>query len=120
LSRVFGSYRPFAAVGVPNLDLVGVPNLALLVDEGIRHGNDAFKALALGADAVLVGRAPLWGLAVGGEHGVAQVLKRLNEELVLAMKLTGCSAIGEFTPEMIYVRPGSFAVDSTTFWDAPR
>ena len=60
------------------------------------------------------------GLAVGGEHGVAQVLKRLNEELVLAMKLTGCSAIGELTPEMIHVRPGSFAVDSTIFWDAPR
>ena len=101
------------------LDRAGF-EVTLLVDGGIRHGNDAFKALALGADAVMVGRAPLWGLAVGGEHGVAQVLKRLNEELVLAMKLTGCSAIGELTPEMIYVRPGSFAVDSTTFWDAPR
>ena len=101
------------------LDRAGF-EVTLLVDGGIRHGNDAFKVLALGADAVMVGRAPLWGLAVGGEHGVAQVLKRLNEELVLAMKLTGCSAIGELTPEMIYVRPGSFAVDSTTLWGAPR
>jgi hypothetical protein len=40
--------------------------------------------------------------------------QRLNEELVLAMKLAGCSAIGELTPDMIYVKPGSFAVDSTT------
>jgi len=39
--------------------------------------------LALGADAVLVGRAPLWGLALGRERGVSQILKRLNEELVL-------------------------------------
>jgi 4-hydroxymandelate oxidase len=94
--------------------------VTLLVDGGIRHGNDVFKALALGADAVLVGRAPLWGLAVAGEAGVAQVLKRMNEELVMAMKLAGCSALGELTPDLLYIKPGKFAVSSRELWGSPH
>jgi isopentenyl diphosphate isomerase/L-lactate dehydrogenase-like FMN-dependent dehydrogenase len=62
----------------------------VLLDGGVRRGTDVLKALALGARAVLVGRAPLWGLAVGGEDGVRRVLELLREELALALALLGC------------------------------
>jgi isopentenyl diphosphate isomerase/L-lactate dehydrogenase-like FMN-dependent dehydrogenase len=68
---------------------------AVLVDGGIRRGVDVAIALALGADAVLVGRPALWGLAAGGEKGVAQVLELLRGELALALALCGCSAPSE-------------------------
>ena len=67
----------------------------VLVDGGIRRGVDVAIALALGADAVLVGRPALWGLAVGGEEGARQVLELLREELELALALCGCATPGE-------------------------
>jgi 4-hydroxymandelate oxidase len=74
---------------------------ALLVDGGIRRGTDVVKALALGADAVLVGRPILWGLAAGGERGVAGVLEILRSELDLAMGLCGARSIGEITRDLV-------------------
>jgi len=65
---------------------------AVLVDGGIRRGVDAAIALALGADAVLVGRPALWGLAVGGEDGARRVLELLREELELTLALCGCAS----------------------------
>lgn len=62
----------------------------VLVDGGVRRGTDALVALALGARAVLVGRAPLWGLAVGGEAGARRVLEMLREEIELGLALLGC------------------------------
>ena len=62
---------------------------AVLLDSGVRGGADVFKALALGADAVLVGRPYLWGLALGGEAGVEAVLRMLLAELDLTMALSG-------------------------------
>jgi 4-hydroxymandelate oxidase len=67
---------------------------AVLMDGGIRRGTDVLKALALGARAVLIGRAYLWGLAAGGEQGVADVLSLLRDELRLAMALAGRPTIG--------------------------
>jgi 4-hydroxymandelate oxidase len=64
----------------------------VLVDGGIRRGIDVAVALALGADAVLVGRPALWGLAVDGERGARRVLELLAEELELALLLCGCSS----------------------------
>ena len=64
----------------------------LLVDGGVRRGIDVATALALGADAVLVGRPALWGLAAGGRDGVARVLALLREELELALGLCGCTS----------------------------
>jgi isopentenyl diphosphate isomerase/L-lactate dehydrogenase-like FMN-dependent dehydrogenase len=64
---------------------------AVLVDGGIRRGVDVAIALALGADAVLVGRPALWGLAVDGEAGALRVLELLRFELELALVLCGCS-----------------------------
>ena len=77
----------------------------LLMDGGIRRGSDVFKALGLGADAVLVGRPILWGLAVNGQGGVAQVLNLLNEELTLTMKLAGCARLGDITSDLLYHDP---------------
>jgi isopentenyl diphosphate isomerase/L-lactate dehydrogenase-like FMN-dependent dehydrogenase len=64
----------------------------LLVDGGIRRGIDVATALALGADAVLIGRPALWGLAAAGHEGVAAVLRLLREELELALALCGCTS----------------------------
>jgi isopentenyl diphosphate isomerase/L-lactate dehydrogenase-like FMN-dependent dehydrogenase len=70
----------------------------ILLDGGIRRGTDVVKGLALGARAVLVGRAALWGLAVDGEDGARRVLELLRDELALALTLLGCSSPGEVTP----------------------
>lgn len=61
----------------------------VLVDGGVRRGTDVVKALALGADAVCVGRPVLWGLAAGGEAGARRVLEILREEIDLAIALCG-------------------------------
>jgi len=70
------------------VDAVGGTGVVLL-DGGVRRGTDVFTALALGADAVLVGRPVLWGLAAGGGPAVAHVLALLREELAQTMALAG-------------------------------
>ncbi|HEV7616240.1 MAG TPA: alpha-hydroxy acid oxidase [Solirubrobacterales bacterium] len=65
---------------------------AVLVDGGIRRGVDVAVALALGADAVLVGRPALWGLAAAGAEGAGQVLALLRDELELVLALCGCAS----------------------------
>jgi isopentenyl diphosphate isomerase/L-lactate dehydrogenase-like FMN-dependent dehydrogenase len=70
---------------------------AVLVDGGIRRGVDVAIALALGADAALVGRPALCGLAVGGEEGARRVLELLREELALALCLCGCASPAALT-----------------------
>jgi len=67
------------------------------LDSGIRRGTDVAKALALGARAVLVGRAPVFGLAVAGEDGVRHVLELLREEFALTLCLLGCTRPDELT-----------------------
>lgn len=69
--------------------------IPVLVDGGIRRGVDVAIALALGADAVLVGRPALWGLAVGGGAGARQVLELLRTELELTLALCGCASPAE-------------------------
>lgn len=64
----------------------------VLLDSGIRRGSDVVKALALGAKAVLLGRAPLYGLAAGGRDGVARALSILADEMARTMILVGCDA----------------------------
>ena len=73
----------------------------LVVDGGVRRGIDVLKGLALGADLVAVGRPVLWGLAVGGAHGVQHVFEVLRDELSLAMGLAGCRTIEEITPDLV-------------------
>jgi isopentenyl diphosphate isomerase/L-lactate dehydrogenase-like FMN-dependent dehydrogenase len=76
----------------------------VLVDGGIRRGTDVVTALALGARAVLAGRAPLWGLAVGGERGAREVLEILRSEIELALVLLGCAGPGDVRPEHVRTR----------------
>ena len=74
----------------------------VLVDGGIRRGTDVLKALALGADAVLLGRPVFHGLAVAGATGVAHVLKILRTELEVAMLLAGCPTIGAIDRRVLW------------------
>ena len=73
--------------------------IEVYVDGGIRRGSDVVKALALGAQAVLAGRAPLWGLACDGEAGARRVLELLREETELALALCGCTSPTAVTAE---------------------
>jgi len=75
--------------------------LAVLLDSGVRSGADAFKALALGADAVLLGRPYIWGLALAGEAGVEAVLRMLLGELELTLALSGHSSPAELDPSAL-------------------
>jgi lactate 2-monooxygenase len=85
-------------------DAVG-DELAILFDSGIRSGADVVKALALGADAVLLGRPYLWGLALEGQAGVETVLRMLLAELDLTMVLTGHMTVGELDRSALALRP---------------
>jgi len=78
------------------VDAVG-GRVEVYVDGGIRRGTDVAKALALGARAVLAGRAPVFGLAAAGEDGVLHVLQLLQDELALALCLLGCTSPAELT-----------------------
>lgn len=79
--------------------------LEVLFDSGVRGGADAFKALALGARAVLIGRPFLWGLAVDGEAGVRTVLRSLLAELDLTLALSGYRSLDELGPEALVRAP---------------
>lgn len=76
------------------VDRVG-GKIPVLFDSGIRRGADAFKALALGASAVLLGRPYAWGLAAGGEQGVREVLLNFLADLDLTFGLSGCASVAE-------------------------
>jgi lactate 2-monooxygenase len=76
-------------------------DMDVLLDSGVRSGADAVKALALGADAVLVGRPYIWGLAVAGEAGVLTVLRALLAEVDLTIGLTGHTGPGELHPGVL-------------------
>ncbi|MBQ0961971.1 alpha-hydroxy-acid oxidizing protein [Ideonella sp. 4Y11] len=75
--------------------------LPLLVDGGIRRGTDVLKALALGAQGVLIGRPQVHALAAEGPLGVARLLRILRDELQVAMALTGCARIADITPAVL-------------------
>jgi 4-hydroxymandelate oxidase len=73
----------------------------IYVDGGIRRGSDVLKAIGLGARAVMVGRAILWGLCVAGEQGVVHVLEILKRELDEAMLLCGCTKLSEIDVSLL-------------------
>ncbi len=91
--QVDGAIGSLDALG-PIADAVG-DELTILFDSGIRGGSDVIKALALGADAVCLGRPYLWGLALEGQAGVETVLKMVLGELDLTMALCGYCRPGE-------------------------
>jgi 4-hydroxymandelate oxidase len=81
-----------------------LPETPLLLDSGVRQGTDVLKALALGANAVMIGRPQLHALAVAGMLGVAHMLYSLRAELELAMAQTGCSRLADIGPTLIRQR----------------
>ncbi len=74
---------------------------SLFVDGGVRRGSDIAKAVALGAEGVLLGRAPVFGLAAGGRAGVARALEILADELDRTLALTGCRSPAELTADLV-------------------
>jgi 4-hydroxymandelate oxidase len=80
-------------------------DVPVLMDGGVRNGGDVLIALALGADFVFLGRQVLWGLAVGGEAGVARVLDLVREELDNAMALTGRRSVAEVDAGLVQRAP---------------
>jgi (S)-mandelate dehydrogenase len=74
---------------------------AVMVDGGVRRGADVVKALALGAQAVLVGRATLYGVCAAGEAGALRGLEILRDELVRCMQLCGVRTVGEIGPDLV-------------------
>lgn len=75
--------------------------VTIFLDSGVRRGSDVIKALALGADAVLIGRAPLYGLAAAGEAGVARALDLLRAETVRTMAMLGARSLAEVSHDLL-------------------
>lgn len=94
-------WSPAGLTALPEVADAVAGRVPLLVDGGIRRGTDVVKALALGADAVLAARPFIWGLAVGGEAGVADVLRILRLEFENAMALCGCRTVAEITSALV-------------------
>jgi isopentenyl diphosphate isomerase/L-lactate dehydrogenase-like FMN-dependent dehydrogenase len=76
----------------------------VMIDSGFRRGTDIFKALALGADAVCIGRAYIWGLAAFGQPGVEKVLDMLKAELSMVMGQMGAQSLADIGPQHIGAR----------------
>jgi isopentenyl diphosphate isomerase/L-lactate dehydrogenase-like FMN-dependent dehydrogenase len=73
----------------------------VLLDSGVRRANDVARAVALGADAVLIGRMSVYGLALGGAAGVTRMLQLLRQELVRTLRLLGVASIHDLDPTFI-------------------
>lgn len=85
------------------VDAVG-KRITVIIDSGFRRGADVIKALALGANAVMLGRAPLHGLAAAGEAGAARALQIYRDEIDRVLALVGCTALDQLTPEHVDMR----------------
>ncbi|MDF1763210.1 MAG: alpha-hydroxy acid oxidase [Oleibacter sp.] len=77
-------------------------DIPLLLDSGIRRGTDVIKALALGANAVCIGRPQMWGLAVAGALGVAHCIKILQQEIEITMALCGCPTLDDISEDVFF------------------
>jgi (S)-mandelate dehydrogenase len=84
------------------VDAVG-KRMTVLVDSGFRRGSDVVKALALGAHAVQIGRATLYGIAAGGQSGATRALQIFREEIDRVMALLGCRSIDELGPQYLHI-----------------
>ncbi|ALT79969.1 alpha-hydroxy acid oxidase [Paucibacter sp. KCTC 42545] len=93
---------PASAELLPRLREGVGADFCVLVDGGIRRGTDVLKAMALGANAVLLGRPYVHALAAAGAHGVAHALRLLRDELEIAMALSGCKTLAEAGPHLLW------------------
>jgi len=98
-----GSLSSIAALPAVRDAIAG--RMPIMLDGGVRSGLDVLRALGLGADAVLLGRAWAWALAAKGEAGVAAMLAIVKEELEVAMALTGQSDVRALDPDLVIAGP---------------
>ncbi|HEX6592456.1 MAG TPA: alpha-hydroxy acid oxidase [Moraxellaceae bacterium] len=77
----------------------------VFLDGGVRRGSDVFKAIALGATAVMVGRPYIHALATAGALGVAHLLRTLREELEIVMAVSGCATLADISPQHLFTPP---------------
>ncbi len=92
---------PASLDALPEVVAAVAGRVPVLLDSGIRSGADVFLALALGADAVVIGRLAAYGLAAAGEAGVRRVIELLAEELRTLMILAGLPDVKSITPDVI-------------------
>ena len=97
-----GAISPIEAL--PEIRAAVGKNLKILADSGFRRGTDILKALALGADFILLGRAAMFGVIAGGEEGVAHALSLLKAEVDRDLALLGCTSISALNPEFLETR----------------
>jgi (S)-mandelate dehydrogenase len=88
------------------VDAVG-KRMTVMVDSGFRRGTDVVKALALGANAVLIGRATLYGTAAAGEAGAARAISIFRDEIDRTLALLGCAGIAALNREYLALPPGA-------------
>jgi L-lactate dehydrogenase (cytochrome) len=79
-------------------------DFTVLIDGGVMAGTDILAAIGLGANAVLIGRAYLYGLMAGGEQGVDRVVALLKAEIEMSMRLLGITKLDELTPDRVRIR----------------
>ncbi|PSS07462.1 Peroxisomal (S)-2-hydroxy-acid oxidase [Actinidia chinensis var. chinensis] len=102
-------YVPATIMALEEVVQAAQGRVPVFLDGGVRRGTDVFKALALGASGVFIGRPVVFALAAAGETGVRKVLQMLRDEFELTMSLNGCRSLKEITRNYIM-----------TPWDAPR
>ncbi|XP_040873563.1 peroxisomal (S)-2-hydroxy-acid oxidase GLO1-like isoform X3 [Glycine max] len=102
-------YVPATIMALEEVVKAAQGRIPVFLDGGIRRGTDVFKALALGAAGVFIGRPVLFSLAADGEAGVRKVLQMLRDEFELTMALSGCRSLKEITRDHV-----------VTEWDRPR
>ena len=92
----------------------------IILDGAIQRGSDIVKAIAMGAQAVAIGRLEAWGLAAGGKDGLVRVLEILESEMISAMGLLGVTNVKEIGPEYITkAMPVGFAHEMTSWNNLP-
>ena len=97
---------PATIRALPAVADAGGDQIEVLLDGGVRRGSDVVKALALGARAVMIGRAYLWGLGAAGQAGVENVLDILNGGIDSALRGLGKASVHDLTPEDVLMPPG--------------
>ncbi|KAA8514909.1 hypothetical protein F0562_018088 [Nyssa sinensis] len=102
-------YAPATIMALEEVVKAAQGRVPVFLDGGVRRGTDVFKALALGASGIFIGRPVLFSLAADGEAGVKKVLQMLRDEFELTMALSGCRSLNEITRDHI-----------VTPWDPPR
>ena len=98
-----GAAAPFEVL--PEIAKAVGDRVEVILDGGVRRGVHVLKALARGAKACSIGRSYLFGLAAGGEEGVASALRMLRTELVRAMKLSGCTDVENIDESLVRRSP---------------